>query len=313
MKKNIIALIFTLLSLTIFGNDKIKVVSPAGAPAMTLLKTMDENKRILNKDIEYEILNASDVLASKIISKEADIAIIPSNLASNLYNKGIDIRLVSTSIWGVLYLVSRDESIKTWDDLKGKEVVSIGRNLTPDAILRYLVKANGLEVGKDIKISYTNSSPEVAQLFLAGKIDTAIIPEPVLSSVLMKKKDTHIIFNIQEEWKKASKADIPQGVMVVQADLANNHKEFLDKFVENYKASIGWVNANPIKAGEINSKFSKKNQGKMIASSIKRSNLMFKSAKDSKEELEEYFKVLLEFNPKLVGGKLPDDKFYYEK
>lgn len=313
MKKNIIGLIFALLSLTIFGNNKIKVVAPAGAPAMSLLKTMDENKRILNKDIEYEILNASDVLASKIISKEADIAIIPSNLASNLYNRGIDIRLVSTSIWGVLYLVSKDDSIKTWDDLRGKEIVSIGRNLTPDAILQYLLKANGLKVGKDIKISYINSAPELAQLFLAGRIDTAIIPEPILSSVLMKKKDTNIVFNIQDEWKKTSKAAIPQVVMVVQSDLVENHKEFLDEFMESYKNSIGWVNANPIKAGEISSKFSKKNQGKIMASSIKRSNLMFKSAEDSKKELEEYYKVLLKFNPKLIGGKLPDDKFYYEK
>ncbi|MFK4784836.1 ABC transporter substrate-binding protein [Fusobacterium sp. MFO224] len=313
MKKNMIVSIFMLLSLTIFGNSKIKVIAPAGAPMMTLLKTMDENEGMLNKDIEYEILNASDVLASKIISKEADIAIVPSNLASNLYNRGIDIRLVSTSVWGVLYLVSRNDSIKTWDDLRGKEIVSIGRNLTPDAILQYLIKANGLEVGKDIKVNYINSAPELAQLFLAGKIDTAIIPEPILSSVLMKEKETNIIFNIQDEWEKASKAAIPQAVMIVQADLVENDREFLDKFVESYKNSIEWVNANPNKAGEISSKFNKKNQGEIIASSISRSNLMFKSAKDSKKDLEEYYEVLLKFNPKLIGGKLPDDKFYYEK
>lgn len=299
--KKIFTLVFTLLSLTIFGNNKIKVIAPMGAPSMSLLKMMDENKVIGNKEIEYEILNASDVLASKIISKEADIAIIPSNLASNLYNKDIDIKLVSTSVWGILYLVSSDDSIKTWEDLKGKEITTIGRNLTPDAILSYLIKANGLKVGKDIKLTYINSAPELAQLFLAGKIDIAIIPEPILSSVLMKKKDTNIIFNIQDEWKKTTKVAIPQVVMIAQGDLAKNNKEFLDEFIENYKNSIEWVNANPDKIG------------KVTPSSIKRSNLMFKNAKDSKRELEEYYKVLLKFNPKLIGGKLPDDKLYYEK
>lgn len=299
--KKIFTLVFTLLSLTIFGNNKIKVIAPMGAPSMSLLKMMDENKVIGNKEIEYEILNASDILASKIISKEADIAIIPSNLASNLYNKDIDIKLVSTSVWGILYLVSSDDSIKTWEDLKGKEITTIGRNLTPDAILSYLIKANGLKVGKDIKLTYINSAPELAQLFLAGKIDIAIIPEPILSSVLMKKKDTNIIFNIQDEWKKTTKVAIPQVVMIAQGDLAKNNKEFLDEFIENYKNSIQWVNANPDKIG------------KVTPSSIKRSNLMFKNAKDSKRELEEYYKVLLKFNPKLIGGKLPDDKLYYEK
>ncbi|MFA6709519.1 MAG: ABC transporter substrate-binding protein [Fusobacterium sp.] len=311
--KKIFTLVFTLLSLTIFGNNKIKVIAPMGAPSMSLLKMMDENKVIGNKEIEYEILNASDVLASKIISKEADIAIIPSNLASNLYNKDIDIKLVSTSVWGILYLVSSDDSIKTWEDLKGKEITTIGRNLTPDAILSYLIKANGLKVGKDIKLTYINSAPELAQLFLAGKIDIAIIPEPILSSVLMKKKDTNIIFNIQDEWKKTTKVAIPQVVMIAQGDLVKNNKEFLDEFIESYKNSIQWVNANPNKGEEISLKLSKRNQGKIMASSIKRSNLMFKNAKDSKKELEEYYKVLLEFNPKLIGGKLPDDKFYYEK
>jgi len=311
--KKIFTLVFTLLSLTIFGNNKIKVIAPMGAPSMSLLKMMDENKVIGNKEIEYEILNASDVLASKIISKEADIAIIPSNLASNLYNKDIDIKLVSTSVWGILYLVSSDDSIKTWEDLKGKEITTIGRNLTPDAILSYLIKANGLKVGKDIKLTYINSAPELAQLFLAGKIDIAIIPEPILSSVLMKKKDTNIIFNIQDEWKKTTKVAIPQVVMIAQGDLVKNNKEFLDEFIESYKNSIQWVNANPNKGEEISLKLSKRNQGKIMASSIKRSNLMFKNAKDSKKELEEYYKVLLKFNPKLIGGKLPDDKFYYEK
>lgn len=311
--KKIFTLVFTLLSLTIFGNNKIKVIAPMGAPSMSLLKMMDENKVIGNKEIEYEILNASDVLASKIISKEADIAIIPSNLASNLYNKDIDIKLVSTSVWGILYLVSSDDSIKTWEDLKGKEITTIGRNLTPDAILSYLIKANGLKVGKDIKLTYINSAPELAQLFLAGKIDIAIIPEPILSSVLMKKKDTNIIFNIQDEWKKTTKVAIPQVVMIAQGDLVKNNKEFLDEFIESYKNSIQWVNANPNKGEEISLKLSKRNQGKIMASPIKRSNLMFKNAKDSKKELEEYYKVLLEFNPKLIGGKLPDDKFYYEK
>ncbi|MGO2117897.1 MAG: ABC transporter substrate-binding protein [Fusobacterium sp.] len=299
--KKIFTLVFTLLSLTIFGNNKIKVIAPMGAPSISLLKMIDENKVIGNKEIEYEILNASDVLASKIISKEADIAIIPSNLASNLYNKDIDIKLVSTSVWGILYLVSRDDSIKTWEDLRGKEITTIGRNLTPDAILSYLIKANGLKVGKDIKLTYINSAPELAQLFLAGKIDIAIIPEPILSSVLMKKKDTNIIFNIQDEWKKTTKVAIPQVVMIAQGNLAKNNKEFLDEFIENYKNSIEWVNANPDKIGKI------------TPSSIKRSNLMFKNAKDSKKELEEYYKVLLKFNSKLIGGKLPDDKFYYEK
>lgn len=231
--KKIFTLVFTLLSLTIFGNNKIKVIAPMGAPSISLLKMIDENKVIGNKEIEYEILNASDVLASKIISKEADIAIIPSNLASNLYNKDIDIKLVSTSVWGILYLVSRDDSIKTWEDLRGKEITTIGRNLTPDAILSYLIKANGLKVGKDIKLTYINSAPELAQLFLAGKIDIAIIPEPILSSVLMKKKDTNIIFNIQDEWKKTTKVAIPQVVMIAQGNLAKNNKEFLDEFIEN--------------------------------------------------------------------------------
>ncbi len=307
--KKLLMLVFILTSFAVFSKN-IKVIAPTGAPELTLIKQMKDNKLA---DVNYEIFDSPDVLSSKIISGEADIAIIPSNLAANLYNKGIDYKFVGTSVWGVLYMVSSDNKIKTWKDLKGKEISTIGRGLTPDAILKYLLKSNGLDSNKDVKINYVNSTPELAQLFLANKIETALISEPVLTNVLGKKKDGKIIFDIQKEWKKVTKLSIPQAVIVVKSSLIKENKKFVDNFISEYEKGIKWLISNPSEAGAYIETKGKGLTKEIIKNSIPRSNLKFKSAIDSKKEMEEYYKVLLDFEGKLVGGKLPNEDFYYKK
>ena len=62
-----------------------------------------------NITINYEIQKSPDLLVSKILKEEADIAIVPSNLASQAFNKGLSYKLVGTSAWGTIYLVSTED------------------------------------------------------------------------------------------------------------------------------------------------------------------------------------------------------------
>lgn len=294
---------------------KINVAAPNGTPTLSMIKMFKE-KPSLGENIEviYESVKSPDLMASKVMSKEADIAIVPTNLAIKLYNKGVDYKFAASGIWGVLYIVSSEE-LTGWEDLRDKEINMIGRGLTPDVVLRALMKENGLEPDKDVKFKYVNGSTELAQLFIAGKSTVSIMPEPVLSKVLTKKEGTKIVLDLQKEWAKISKGNdsYPQAGVVINNNLVEKHPEIVEAFLEKYEESIQWVNENPTKAGEYSEELKTGLNAKIVEKAVTRSNLIYKNASDSKEHLEAYYKTLFGFSPELIGGKLPDEGFYLKK
>jgi NitT/TauT family transport system substrate-binding protein len=74
--------------------------------------------------------------------------------------------------------------------------------------------------------------------------------------------------------------------------------------------AIEWTNNNPTEAGALANKYINANS-ELIANALPGFRFEYKSSADSKEDLEQDFNVLLELKPETIGGKLPDDNFYY--
>ena len=67
----------------------VKVVVPANAPAICIAKMASDAAAVADSAVtEYEVLQAPDMLQARLLSGEADIAIVPSNLSAILYAKG---------------------------------------------------------------------------------------------------------------------------------------------------------------------------------------------------------------------------------
>jgi NitT/TauT family transport system substrate-binding protein len=296
-------------------NINIKVAAPSGAPTLSLIRMFKEKPSFgEHVDISYESVQSPDLMASRIISGEIDIAVVPTNLAASLYNRGVDYKFVASSVWGVLYMVGNEE-IEGWEDLKGKEIHTIGRGLTPDIVLRYLLSSNGIDPEKDVTLTYMGGATELAPAFIGGKSAIAVIPEPALSNVMMKKKDTVMLFNLQEEWSKLHEGNLsyPQASLIIKNEVIENHPEFVESFLQQYKESITWLYANAEKAGEYSEELETGLSKAAVINGLGRSNIEYKSAKDAREAVKEYLQVLFQYAPETVGGKLPDEGFYFEK
>lgn len=295
--------------------EKIDVTfgSPVGAPILSAIQLFAEEPEMTYGQVDYQKIGAPDLLASMIIKGELDMAIIPTNLAAALYNKGVDYKLVSSNVWGVMYVVS-EEDITDWNDLIGREIYTTGRGLTPDLTFRYLLEANGIDPEKDVTLNYMTSSSELAAAFISGKSQISIMPEPMLSNVLAKRPEAKVIFDIQEGWGEATGTgnSYPQASLFVKNDLLDKHPEFVAEFLEAYEASIDWVNEHPAEAGQYYEALEFGLPAVVIEDAISRSNLAYVSAMDAKPSLEDYFKVLFESDPNAVGGQIPDEGFYYE-
>ncbi|WIF94006.1 ABC transporter substrate-binding protein [Caminicella sporogenes] len=297
-------------------NEKItlKVAAPSGPTTVSLIK-MFKDKPSLGNNIEviYESVKSPDLLAAKIISGEVDFAVVPTNLAAKLYNKGVPYKLAAPTIWGVLY-VAGTENVEKWNDLKNKEVVTIGRGLTPDILFRYLLSKNGLNPDEDLKLNYLSSPQELAQTMIAEKNTIGIIPEPMLTTVLMKNKDIKIYIDMQKEWKKITGYEsYPQSSLIIKNEVLEKHPKVVDKFLTEYENSIKWVNDNPDKAGTYVEDLNIGLNAKIVEKAIPRSNIKYVDASNAKSAIREYLKVLFDFSPKSIGGKLPEDEFYFER
>lgn len=261
-------------------------------------------------DVEY--YSDPQEVGPLLIKGEVDIAALPLNMAANLYKKTDGkIKMLAINTLGVLHVLSKDDSIKSVADLKGKTVYSSGQGATPEYIVNYILRKNGLEPGKDVTIEYKTAHNELATLAVEGSVDICILPEPFASKVLAKNESYKRVLDLTAEWGKVSSAKLAQGCLVARADYIEQNPEIIKEFMSFYEASVNFVN-NENNAGAV---FLAKNgyfdTPQLAADTIPNCNIVFITGEEMKKTATENFTVLFEANPASVGGEIPADALYY--
>lgn len=294
----------------------IRIVALKGPTGVGLVQMLEE-KPSLGKNVttDYQVAETPDIVTARVLNKEIDIAALPTNVAANLYNKGSGYNLLAINTWGNLYLVSNQVEISSWDDFKGKTINSIGLGATPDLVFRSLLIANGLDPEKDVTMDYSMTQVELAGALSAGRVALAVLPEPLVTTTLTKNASLKIVMGLEDELKKIHGEDIAiaQGCLVVREEFAKKHPEVVASFLKQYQESLTWVNSNLQEAGALVEKHNLWMTAAVAEKAIPRSNIRYMAALDAKPQVEAYFNVLLALAPQAVGGKLPDEGFYYKK
>lgn len=288
-----------------------------GATAISIVKMIDEQPSLgSGVKVNYAVEQSPDVLSSKLLSEEMEFATIPSNMAAILYNKGVPYQLAAVNTWGVMYLLSNDSmAVNHWSDLKGKQIGAVAKGANADVVFKYLLKQNGIDPNKDVSLNYSPSPVELAQMVIAGKTNIAVLPEPWVSLVLSKNPQVKIRMDLQAEWTKAVGKDtpFPQTCLVVNKNFANQHPEIVSAFLKQYAQSIDWVNQNTKSAATLLKKHDLGIPAELAQAAIPRCNLRYMNSQEARPAMGKYLRVLLDFSPETIGGKVPDDKFYYQK
>ena len=287
---------------------------PTGMGMVKLIEDNANNKGLL--DYDFTLVSSPDDLVGKVINKEVDIAAVPSNLAMVLYNRTEgDIQLAAVNTLGVSYILENGDSLHSIEDLKGKTINVSGKGAIPDYALQYILNKNGMEVDKDVMVDFKLQHAELAAAMVEGDVDIALLPQPHVTTVMMKNPDIRIALDITEEWKKVSddKGQLAMGVIIVQKEFADNNKEMLDVFLEEYRRSVEFVNKEVDEAAELVEKYEILPNANIAKKAIPYSNIVYIDAQDAKGFLDELYQILYNFEPKSIGGKLGNEEFYYKK
>lgn len=261
----------------------------------------------------FSVHGTADEITAGIVKGEIDIAAVPCNLASILYNKtngGIKIAAINTL--GVLYMISDDESIESVSDLKGKTIYTTGQGTTPEYTLNYILEKNGLKSGEDVKVEYKSEATEVAAVMSNTEEAVAMLPQPYVTSVLGNNEKMKLVLDMTKEWNKVSDGELVTGVVIVRKEVLEDNPEAFEKFMEEYKLSTEYVNDNIDSAAEMvgNKDIFK---AEVAKKAIPYCNIVFMSGDEMKKNVQSYLEVLGSANPQSIGGKMPSEEFYYIK
>lgn len=324
MKKIFVVLMSLLITLSLVvgcsskNNEQqpvtVNVGAPDGLPAIAIAKLSQENPEVKEGyKVKYTLEVTSDVLSTDVMKESLDIAIVPSNMASIAYNKTSNYQIAGTVGNGSFYLVSSDEDVNGLNSsLEGKEVGNIGKGLTPDITVQALLKEQKVD-SSAIKFNYSNEASDLVSLLATKKLSTGIVPEPALSGLLTKNPDLKVICGINDTWKDVFKSEngYPQSTLIVKSSFAKENPEFVASFIKALDENIKYTNENPKEAGEFAVKFGVNVKAPLLVKAIDRTNLKFISIDDCKDDYVNYYNSLFSFNPKVLGGRVPNENIYY--
>lgn len=288
-------------------DTEIRIAALKGPTGMGMVKLADK-QNYPNYTVSIEA--SPDALNPRIISGEVDVAAVPVNLASVLYNKlDGDISVLAVSTLGVLYVVEAGSEVNSVADLAGKTVYATGQGATPEYILNYLLDKNG--VAGSVEVNYVGEHAALATMLADGSAEIGMLPEPNVTSTLAGNDNMRIALNLTEEWNKVCSTELVQGVVIVRKSFVNEHPEAIEQFLREYEKSSAFVNENIDEAAKLIVDVGILGNAEIAKKAIPNCNISFSKGEAMHKAVEGMLAVLFEANPKSIGGKLPDKDFYY--
>ncbi len=289
----------------------IKVGALMGPTGMGMSKLMDDAKKgsTANK-YTFELFSAPTDITGLIINGELNIAAVPTNLAATLYNKTKgQVQLLALNTLGVLYILEKGNSVNSIKDLEGKKIYSSGQAATPQYALDYVLKANGI----NCEVEYFATHAELATQALSGNADIILIPEPQVSTILSKNSEFRIAVDFNAVWDEATqnKALFSMGCLVVRKDFAQKNPNAVAKFLEEYSASVKYINENPEEGGKLVAENGIVASEAIAKKAIPNAKMVTISGEEMKTKTIPYLQILFDSDPTSIGGAMPGDDFYY--
>ena len=301
------------------AEDSVNVLALKGPTAMGMVSLMDQADQgeITEETYDFQIVASPDEVSPAIAQGTADIAAVPANLASVLYQKtngGVQVLTINTL--GVLYLVENGDQVQSVSDLKGKTIYASGKGATPEYALNYILKENGLTPGKDVQIEWKSEHTECVAALTEHEDAAALLPQPFVTTAQSKNDSLRVALDLTEEWDKIQKdnggnSSLVTGVTVVRTEFAQEHPEIVEDFMERYQESVSYVNEHTEEAAKLIGDYDIVSE-EIAKKALPECNIVYIDGAEMKEKLSGYLEVLEQENPQAVGGALPADEFYYD-
>lgn len=293
----------------------VRLAALKGPTSMGLVKLLSDAEAGQSQNkYDFSMTGSADEIVARIAKDDLDIAAVPCNLASVLYNNTQGkVRVAAINTLGVLYIVETGDEIHSLEDLRGKTLYTTGKGTTPEYALNYVLSQSGIDPEKDLTIEYKSEATEVAAQMATSDHAIAMLPEPFVTTAAGKNEKLRTALSLTEEWDKVGGGStLVTGVVIVRSDFLDSSQEAVNTFLDEYRASIDYVNNQTTDAAMLVEKYDIA-PAAVAEKALPLCNIRYIDSEEMKTKVSGYLQTLFDQNPKAVGGKMPDDAFYYQK
>ena len=291
----------------------VRVGSLSGPTTIGMVSFMDKaDAGETTNTYEFTVSGAADEIVPSLIKGDLDIALVPANVASTVYNKTEGgVTVIDINTLGVLYVVTGDDSIKTFDDLAGKTIYMTGRGQTPEYVMNFLLDQAGIK--DQVTIEYKSEATEVVSALAADPNATAVLPQPYATVAQSRVEGLQAVIDLNDVWDNyaGDGSRLVTGVTVVRNEFLEEHPEAVQEFLDGQATSVETVNGDPEAASELVVKRGIIDNAGVAAKAIPECSLVCITGAEMQDALSGYLQVLYDADPTSVGGALPGDDFYW--
>ncbi len=326
MKRSILILLVALLSFSVFAqgakegadlssftgkeNVPVRVTALKGPTGMGLVSLMDksESGAVNGNEYTFELIGAPAEIPAKLLKGETDIAAIPANLASVIYNNSNGkVEVLAINTLGVLYLIGSGDEITDLSSLNGKTIYASGKGSTPEYALMHILEQAGVKAN----VEWKSEHAECVAAILNDSSSVALLPQPFATTAMLKNDSLHAILDLNKAWEAYSDGSaLVTGVVVARTEFVKEHKDAVDQFLTDYAASTTFANESVEDAAKLVGKYNIVPEA-VAKIALPKCNIVCITGAEMMEKLSGYLEVLYSQNAKAVGGKLPTNDFYY--
>ncbi len=284
--------------------EKVRVAALAGPTGIGLTYLTK-----LSDSYILDLYTAPDQVTAKILSGDVDIAAVPVNLASVLYNKTEGkVTVIAVNTLGVLYFLEYGDTVHDISDLAGKTIYSTGQASTPQYVLEQILKQYGLE--GQVNVEYLADNTELIGKLAAGDVQVAMLPEPHVSIACAQAENIRVALSANDLWQDKTEATLVQGVYIVRTEFLKEHRDAVDQFLRDARSSAEKVLTDENAAAEV-VEMGIIGKEPIAKRAIPNCNIVLKTGDEMHSLVAYMLEVLYEADAKSIGGNLPDSSFYY--
>ena len=287
---------------------------------MGMVQFMDQvdSGVLTDNNYTFSIAAAIDEVTPMLAKGELDIAAMPANVSSVLYNNNsAGFQVLAINTLGVLYIVESGNTVQSMEDLRGKTIYASGKGATPEYALNYILSANGIDPTADVTIEWKSEHAECLSALMAQENAIAMLPQPFVTTAQTKSDQIRVALDLTQEWDTLQEGNetpsaLITGVVVARREFVEQNPDAVSAFLDHYKTSVEYVNSNTDEAAQLVGQYGIVT-AEVAEKALPACNITFIEGKEMQEKLSGYLAVLFEQNPRSIGGALPGDDFYFSR
>lgn len=293
----------------------VRVASLKGPTSIGLVSFMDQaaDPDAFANTYDFQIMTAADEILPLVIKGDIDIALIPANAASVLYNKTEQgITCLDINTLGVLSVVTGDASVTAFEDLAGRTVYLTSKGTTPEYTMNFLLDSAG--IADQVTLEFKSEAAEVVSVLAADATAVGVLPQPFVTAALAKNDALSAPIDLNDVWAAyaAEGSQMVTGVTVCRNEFLEASPEAVSEFLDAQAASVDAVNADPAAAAPLVVEAGIIDAEAVAEKAILGCHLVCVTGAEMEAALSGYLEVLHSADPSSVGGELPASGFYYE-